>query len=117
MRLHTFGVGAAFHNTNEASDFELAPLIGSGGQDVRLHVFHFGPGQYVGSHATSVNQLFCVVSGDGWVTGAEGVQTPITAGEAAHWRVGEVHAAGTEATMSAIVVEGAFKVIAPLVRR
>jgi hypothetical protein len=72
----------------------------------------------VGEHEATVDQLFCVVDGEGWVSGPGGVRHPITALQAAHWRTGEQHAAGTESGLTAIVLEGgSFEVAAKPISR
>ena len=64
------------------------------------------PGGHLGEHEAPVDQLFLVMSGDGWVAGADGQALPLRAGEAAYWRGGERHACGSEGGMVVVVVEG-----------
>jgi hypothetical protein len=87
------------------SSFVLAQLMNPEGT-ARVACFHFGPGDLVGEHEAAVGQLFCVVDGEGWVSGADGDKRPIHSWEAAHWVTGERHAAGTESGLVAIVLEG-----------
>ncbi len=46
-----------------------------------------------------------MVSGDGWVSGAEGERESIVAGQAVLWEPGEEHESGSYAGMTALVVE------------
>lgn len=70
---------------------------------------HLAVNSVVGYHPATVPQLFMVVQGSGWVTGADGEGTrervPIAAGQAAFWEAGEWHESGSEAGMMVIVVE------------
>jgi quercetin dioxygenase-like cupin family protein len=57
-------------------------------------------------HPAVIAQLFAVVEGSGWVSGADGERVPIKPGQAAFWAPGEEHESGTESGMKAIVIEG-----------
>jgi quercetin dioxygenase-like cupin family protein len=59
-------------------------------------------------HPATVAQLFAVVEGDGWVSGADGTKVPIKTGQAAFWERGEEHESGTDGGMKAVVIEGEF---------
>ena len=86
------------------SDFVLTPLARDGA--VHVACLHLEPGEHVGEHEAAVAQLFCVVAGAGWVSGSDGRKVDIATDEAARWTAGEVHAAGTEVGLTAIVIEG-----------
>ena len=105
MRLLSFGPDSGHPIARFASDFVLTPLTEHGGS-VRAACIHVGPGGSVGEHEATVDQLFCVVGGEGWVSGEDGVRCRIAVLEAAHWRSGERHAAGTDTGLTAIVLEG-----------
>ena len=112
MRLFDFDRSVAKHHIEQfGSNFDIAPLTGTDVQG-RLHCFHIQPGGIIGRHVTVVEQLFCVVSGEGWVSGSDDVRTPIRAWQAALWSSGEDHAAGTDSGLVAMVLEGNFSVIA-----
>jgi quercetin dioxygenase-like cupin family protein len=68
-------------------------------------VIEIGPGGVVGRHPAVVPQLFVVVRGSGWVSGADGGREAIGAGEAVLWDHGEEHESGSEEGMTALVVE------------
>ena len=112
MRIVTFGRDAGHQVDRFGSDFVLAPLMGPT-DTARTVCLHLTPGGRVGEHEAVGTQLFCVVAGSGWVSGADGLRVPISPFRAAHWTAGERHAAGTDAGMVAVVVEGDFTVAAP----
>lgn len=68
-------------------------------------VIEIGPGGLVGRHPAAVAQLFVVVRGSGWVSGADGTREVIAAGEAVLWKQGEEHESGSDEGMTALVVE------------
>ena len=68
-------------------------------------VIEIAPGGVVARHPAVVPQLFVVVSGSGWVSGANGEREPIQAGEAVLWDPGEEHESGSDEGMTALVVE------------
>ncbi len=63
-------------------------------------------GGEIGAHEAPVDQLFLVVAGEGWVAGPDGRAVPIHTGEAAFWRAGDRHGAGSSTGMRALVLEG-----------
>lgn len=73
---------------------------------VVLTALHVAADGEIGAHEAPVDQLFLVVAGEGWVAGPDGRSVAIRAGEAAFWRAGERHGAGSPSGMRAIVVEG-----------
>ncbi len=104
MHLYEFDRSVAFHNTNAGSDFFIAPFTAPSASNMRVHFFHLDPGGFVGRHPTGVRQAFCVVDGEGWVTGDDDVRVGIRKGQAALWLEGETHAAGTDSGLTAVVV-------------
>ncbi|HTJ68306.1 MAG TPA: hypothetical protein VL551_12310 [Actinospica sp.] len=86
----------------------FATLIAHGehsGQ-VRVTCLTVEPGGIIGTHAAVGGQVFLVVTGSGWVSGADGEKHPIQAGEGARWDEGEIHTSGTDVGFTAIAVEG-----------
>jgi hypothetical protein len=105
MRRFSFEAAVGRHVHDFGSDFILSPLTDPGGR-ARAACFHLGPGGAVGEHEATVGQLFCVLAGEGWVSGADGVRQPIRPFQAVHWQAGERHATGTTAGLVAVVLEG-----------
>ena len=64
-----------------------------------------GPGGVLGRHPAGPHQLFAVVSGSGWVSGADGERELVSAGDVVIWESGEEHESGSDEGMTAIVVE------------
>jgi hypothetical protein len=87
------------------SRFVQVPLTSPEG-GVRAACFHLPPGGVVGRHEAATCQLLCVVAGEGWVSGPDGGRVPVAAGRAAFWGRGEAHEVGTEAGLTAVVLEG-----------
>jgi hypothetical protein len=71
--------------------------------DAHVVVIEVGPGGVVGRHPAGMAQLFTVVSGSGWVSGADGEREPIRAGEAVLWQ--PEHESGSDEGMTVLVVE------------
>ena len=68
-------------------------------------VIEIAPGGVVARHPAVGSQLFVVVSGSGWVSGAGGEHQAIRAGEAVLWDPDEEHELGLDQGMTALVVE------------
>lgn len=79
--------------------------IGHSTGETRLGCIYFEPGGILGAHPAGVDQLFLVVSGEGWVSGEDGQRTAVSAGTGALWRAGEVHESGSDRGMTAIVIQ------------
>jgi quercetin dioxygenase-like cupin family protein len=73
--------------------------------DAQVVLIEIAPGGVVGRHPAGVAQLFIVVRGAGWVSGADGERAQIGAGEAALWEPGEEHESGSDDGMTVLVVE------------
>jgi quercetin dioxygenase-like cupin family protein len=73
--------------------------------EAHVVVIEISPGGVVGAHPAVVAQLFAVVRGTGWVSGADGLRIQISAGEAVLWEPGEEHESGSDEGMTALVVE------------
>lgn len=107
MRLYTFSANAGRVITDFGSvGLRLTPILRTS-DAAQVVAMWLEPGGAVGRHPASGAQLFLVTQGAGWVSGADGAQTPIRAGQAAWWDDGESHTAGAGATgMAALVIEG-----------
>ena len=103
--MYSFGPSVGKHIDRFGSDFLLSPLTDPDGV-ARVACFHLSAGSVVGEHEAITGQMFCVMDGEGWVAGSEGKRLSIGRHEAAYWAPGEVHSAGTESGLTAIVMEG-----------
>lgn len=72
-----------------------------------VSLVRLAPGGRIARHPATVPQLLVVLSGSGWVRGAEDVWTPIVAGSAAFWERGELHETWTTTSMTVLIVEAA----------
>jgi hypothetical protein len=59
----------------------------------------------LGRHPAPCPQLFCVVTGKGYVAGGDGVPMPIERGQAALFELGEDHESWTSEGMVVLIVE------------
>ena len=73
--------------------------------EAHVVVIEVGPGGVVGRHPAVGAQLFAVVRGSGWVSGADAERKPIGSGEAVLWDPGEEHESESEEGMTVLVVE------------
>jgi quercetin dioxygenase-like cupin family protein len=96
--------GAKHRVDPKTSRTVISPIFAS---DVgtRFACFHIGQGGFIPRHPATGPQLFAVVEGTGWVSGADGKRVPVKPGIAAFWEPGESHESGTDDGMKAIVVE------------
>lgn len=74
-------------------------------QETSVGFIQIEAGGVVGYHQASVEQLFIIVQGAGWVTGTDCKRIPITNGEGVIWKEGEWHESGSESGMLALVIE------------
>jgi quercetin dioxygenase-like cupin family protein len=78
--------------------------LGHGQGDGRTSVVRFEPGGRIGSHLTGFGQLLIVVEGSGWVE-QDGHRVSIERHEAAHFPRGVMHSKGSDAGMTAVMVQ------------
>ena len=97
------------------SSFRLGHLLEASG--ALVSVTHLAAGGAVGEHEAVARQLFGVVAGSGWAIGANGERRRLHAGQAALWEPGERHGVQTTDGLTAVCVEGTFRVLARAVTR
>ncbi len=78
--------------------------VGHAGASV-VSCLELGAGGVIGRHPAAGPQLLVVVEGAGRVSGDDGVERSIAAGEAACWEGGEEHETRTDDGLVAIVLE------------
>ena len=79
--------------------FEEGALVGAA-------IFRFEPGGRIRRHPGTYPQIIAVLEGSGEVSGADGVDEPIGAGEAVFLHEGEDHEMKSEAGLTALIIEG-----------
>ena len=84
----------------------LATRIATSDGRVHLTCLTVEPGGVIGTHPATEAQLFLVIAGEGWITGPDGEQVPITTGWGVRWDAGENHTSGTETGLTALAIEG-----------
>jgi quercetin dioxygenase-like cupin family protein len=90
--------------------------LGEGRGEGHVYCVRIAPGGAIGPHEAGFGQLFLVVAGSGWISGADGVPRPFGAGRGAFIPRGEVHAKGSATGMTAIMVQLTELAPAPVAR-
>ena len=85
-----------------------AARLASGGE-FRAHVVEVAPGGLLGAHPTKLWQLFCVLTGEGWVSTEGGPRERIVAEQAVLWAPGETHESGSRDGMTALIVQASVR--------
>ena len=83
-----------------------AIALGSGDGAWHVHVVHVEAGGAIGAHEAGYDQLWIVVTGEGWVSGPDHHRIAVRAGQAAFFPKGRVHAKGSETGIMAVMVQG-----------
>ena len=91
------------------SEFEsrgaFAQLLANGDGESHVYFVRFEAGGVIGPHPAGFDQLFLVTSGSGWVAGPDGLRQSLSAGYAAVITRGEIHSKGSDAGLSAIMIQ------------
>jgi quercetin dioxygenase-like cupin family protein len=83
----------------------LTPSISEGSM-IQAAVFRVAPGGGLLRHPAAVPQILAVLEGAGTVSGTDGIEEPIVAGEAVFWHEGEEHETRSEDGLTALIIEG-----------
>ena len=93
----------------EISEFESlgarAKQLADGRGESHVYVVHFDAGGVIGPHPTGLGQIFLVLSGSGWVAGADGQRHSLTVGQAALIERGELHSKGSDVGLDAVMIQ------------
>jgi len=109
MERFSFGDEVAFVPRGDLLDgVTVAPLTQpfETGALVQAAIFRFEPGGRLRRHLATIPEIFAVLEGSGEVSGANGVDEPIGAGEAVFLHEGEDHELKSEAGLTALIIEG-----------
>ncbi|MEM7217749.1 MAG: cupin domain-containing protein [Pseudomonadota bacterium] len=80
-------------------------VLGASAGETHCYYLDFAAGSEIGPHPTGFQQRFIVLSGSGWVAGADGERRPVRAGEMAMFRPGEMHAKGSDGGMRVLMLQ------------
>jgi quercetin dioxygenase-like cupin family protein len=109
MERFSFGDDVAFVPRGDLLDHvSMAPLTQpfEEGALVGAAVFRFEPGGRIRRHPGTYPQIIAVLEGSGEVSGANGVDELIGAGEAVFLHEAEEHEVRSEAGLTALIIEG-----------
>jgi quercetin dioxygenase-like cupin family protein len=109
MERFSFGDDVAFVPRGDLLDqVSMAPLTQpfEDGALVQAAIFRFGQGGRIRRHPGTYPQIIAVLEGSGEVSGTNGVDEPIGAGEAVFLHEGEDHEMKSEAGLTALILEG-----------
>jgi quercetin dioxygenase-like cupin family protein len=86
----------------------IAPLTApsSEGSLIQAAIFRFAPGGRLRRHSTTGPEIFAILEGSGAVSGTDGVEKPIVAGEAVFWHEGEEQELTSTNGLTALIIEG-----------
>ncbi len=86
----------------------IAPLTApsSEGSLIQAAIFRFAPGGSLRRHPTTGPELFAILEGSGVVSGTDGIEEPIAAGEAVFWHEGEEQELKSANGLTALIIEG-----------
>ena len=99
------GVRAARRSTRSCVARSADTVLRRGGARQAV-ILRFEPGGRLRRHPAGSPQILAVLEGSGEVSGANGVDEPIGAGEAVFLHEGEDHEMKSEAGLMALIIEG-----------
>lgn len=86
-------------DSRNCSSFEMGQ-----GQS-HIYYLNFEKNSMIGPHIAGYEQLFLVLSGNGWVAGQDDCPQPIESGEIAHFSEGERHSKGSYEGMTVMMIQ------------
>src|SRR5215471_12139174 len=105
MRILTFDAQLGQAITEFESRDATALEFGMGSGDAHAFFLRIECGGIIGPHPAGFGQVFAPVQGSGWVAGADGARRELRPGQAALIARGEMHSKGSEAGMTALMVQ------------
>ena len=109
MERFSFASDVAFVPRGDLLDrVTVAPLTApfEEGAPLQAAIFRVDPGGRLRRHPATLPQILAVLEGSGEVSGANGVDEPIGAGEAVFWHEGEEHELKSGVGLTALIIEG-----------
>ncbi|MEN3311213.1 MAG: hypothetical protein V7645_542 [Actinomycetota bacterium] len=109
MERFSFASDVAFVPRGDLLDrVTVAPLTAphEEGAVIQAAIFRFAPGGRLRRHAATFPQVLAVLEGAGEVSGVDGVEEEIEAGEAVFLHEGEEHEMKSGVGLTALIIEG-----------
>ncbi|WP_151735031.1 cupin domain-containing protein [Paenibacillus tengchongensis] len=104
MQIYSFDPAAGKSITAYDSKFIISRIVRTP-EPAFIGCMHLETDGVIGRHAAPVPQLLLIVSGEGQVTGNEGITASVYPGDAVFWERDEWHETRTTVGMTAIVIE------------
>jgi quercetin dioxygenase-like cupin family protein len=104
MKWISLDAGQILEHGSEAVHMTEAARL-TAGTEFRVHIAQIGPMGVLGRHPTRLWQLFHVMTGSGWVSGQDGEEQRIHAGQAVMWSPGEHHESKSDDGMSVVIIQ------------
>ena len=105
MRIYDFdsnmGQPVPFFQSRAAQVAEL----GGGSGESHAFLLRFEAGGVIGPHLAEFGQLFAPMGGTGWIEGGDGMRHAIRPGQVAFIERGEMHAKGSDAGMTVLMIQ------------
>ena len=105
MHVVHFDRSAAIDVHEFASHNAHALALGHGAGDVNAYCIFLGPRGEIEPHVPGFAQLFVVLGGAAWVAGPDGMRATVSSGQAAYIGRGEIHAKGSDAGATALMLQ------------
>ena len=109
MERFSFASDVAFVPRGDLLDqVTIAPLTApiSEGSVIQAAIFRFAPGGRLRRHPTTGTEIFAILEGSGVVSGTDGIEEPIVAGEAVFWHEGEEQELMSTNGLTALIIQG-----------
>ena len=109
MERFSFGDDVAFVPRGDLLDgVTVAPLTQpfEDGALVQAAIFRFEPGGRLRRHPATDPQIFAILEGSGEISGADGDDEPIEAGEAVYVHEGDEHEMKSAVGLTVLIIEG-----------
>ena len=109
MERFSFASEVAFVPRGDLLDrVTIAPLTAphEEGQLIQAAIFRFAPGGSLRRHPTTCPEIFVILEGSGAVSGTDGIEEPIVAGEAVFWHEGDEQEMKSTNSLTALIIQG-----------
>ncbi|HKA57599.1 MAG TPA: hypothetical protein VKD28_03220 [Gemmatimonadales bacterium] len=105
MRIYGFDPNVGQPVTSFQSRATQVAELGGGTGESHAFLLRFESGGVIGPHVAEFGQLFAPMEGTGWIEGGDGMRHAIGPGQVAFVERGEMHAKGSDAGMTALMIQ------------